>query len=265
MNVTLSLIAVCIFLWGWIGRFSSICVAFVLSALIMMAYLKKLGYLHFAFSLKQQKEIREVIIPLIPNSVQLNMISQAGLFFMGLYFGDDILGKYAMGFQISLCVKLLSDTINMSWSPFFFQQLSKGEKMNKTYITRSLLVLIAVLVLGTLAINLLAYPVLWIMTTPDYYSASEFIPWFTLGWLLYGIYGFVRPILIKYNQQRFIGMNSLLTMIVMIVANIVAAHYLGYKGISYAFCTVYLLLTVPLILRAQKVHPLPWLKAMKIW
>jgi O-antigen/teichoic acid export membrane protein len=115
------------------------------------------------------------------------------------------------------------------------------------------------------AINLLAYPVLWIMTTPDYYSASEFIPWFTLGWLLYGIYGFVRPILIKYNQQKFIGMNSLFTMVVMIVANIAAAHYLGYKGISYAFCIVYLLLTIPLILRAQKVHPLPWVKAMKIW
>lgn len=265
INVLFSLITVCLFLWGWQGRFVSICMAYAISAFVMLFYLRKKGFLDFAFSHEYQKEIRRVIMPLIPNSVQLNLISQAGLFFMQLYFGKDILGKYAMAFQISFCVKLLIDTINMSWSPYLFQQLAKGEKMNQRYVARCLLVLFAVLLLGTIVANLLALPILWIMTTADYYSAIEFIPYFTLGWFIYGVYCFLHPILIKFNQQKYIGLSSMISMLVMIALNIVFAKSFGYMGIPLAFCVVYLTLSIPLIYRAQLVCPLPWKKALKIW
>jgi O-antigen/teichoic acid export membrane protein len=265
LNVGFSLLTVCVFYWGWLGRFSSICTAYVVSSIIMLFYLKANGYLCFSYSGELQKEIREVMFPLIPNSVQLILISQAGLFFMQLYFDEDILGKYAMAFQISSCVKLLTVTLNMSWTPFLFQQLSKGDGINKVYLTRCLLVLIALLFLGLIVINVFAYPILWAMTTPDYYTSVEFIPWFTFGFLLLGINTFIKPILIKYNQQKFIGKNSFFAMLFMLLVNIVFAKLFGYKGIVYAFCLVYFILAIPQIIRAQKVYPLPWIKAIRIW
>lgn len=265
INVFLSLFTVCIFMLGWIGRYGSICVAFILSAIIMLFYLKNNGYLYFSYSRNLQKKIAKVVLPLIPNSVQLNLISQAGLFFMQLYFGKDILGRYAMAFQISFCVKLLIDTINMSWSPYLYKQLSKGKDIDKVYIARCLLVLILVLFLGTIFINVLALPILWLMTTPDYYSSIEFIPWFTFGWLIYGVYTFMQPILIKSNQQKLVGLSSLFSAIVMIFVNVIGARLIGYMGISYAFSIVYVSLAIPLIIRAQKISNLPWQKAICFW
>ena len=217
------------------------------------------------YSSDSQHTIRNVVLPLIPNSVQICIISQVGLFFMQFYFGKDLLGIYAIGFQIAFCVKLLVDTIAMSWSPFLFQQLALGEKMNRMYVARLLLVLFIVLGIGALVVFILAKPVLWVMTTPGYYSAEQFVPWFCLGLFFYGMYVFLHPVLIKFNQQKYIGVVSFLSMLIMIAVNILFADVFGYMGIVYAYCATYIFMSVLLLIKAQKVLPLPWIKALKFW
>lgn len=264
-NLTMSLLLICVFGLGWIGRAVGMLGAYFFSAIVMLVYLWRSGFLKWNYQKSMQEEIRKIIIPLIPNSVQMTIISQVGLFFMQLYFSKELLGLYALGFQIAFCVKLLVDTISMSWSPFLYQQISDHEKMNKLYVTRLLLVLYAALLLGVVVVCLLTKPVLVLMTTPDYYGAQQFVPWFALGMAVYGMYVFLNPILIKTNQQRFIGRISLLSMAFMIAANFLFAKWFGYMGIVYAYCAVYAFLGVLLVVRAQKVFPLPWLSAMKIW
>lgn len=262
-NLIISLILICLFAWGWIGRAVGIIGAFLLSAGVMLVYLRRQGYLIWRYDKTMQKEIRNVVLPLIPNSLQLTIISQVGLFFMQLYFAKDILGIYALGFQIAYCVKLLIVTIQMSWSPFMYQQLAKQENMDKIYVSRLLCILFFALIGGAVVVWLLTKPVLWLMTTPDYYGAYVFVPWFALGLIFYGMYIFLNPILIKYNQQKFIGITSFISMIVMLLANIFFAKWFGYMGIVYAYCITYIFMSVTLIIKAQKVFPLPWLRALK--
>lgn len=258
INIILSLILVCVLIYGWIGRFYAICVANIISAVIMLFFLKRKGFLSFSYSRDMQKEIRRVVMPLIPNSIQLNMISQAGLFIMQLLFGDELLGKYAMAFQLSFCIKLLIDTLNMSWSPFLFSQLSDSTKMDRPYVSRLLLLQIGVLALGVLFINVAALPILKVMTTPSYYAAKEYMPYFTMGWFFYGIYVFLQPILIKHNRQKLIAGVSCFSMVFMIAANLILAQLLGPMGVALAFGLVYFVLSFPLILKAHQCCPLLW-------
>ena len=188
VNILISLLMICVFAWGWTGRALGIIGAYFISAIGVLVYLRKRGFINMRYSSDSQHTIRNVVLPLIPNSVQICIISQVGLFFMQFYFGKDLLGIYAIGFQIAFCVKLLVDTIAMSWSPFLFQQLALGEKMNKMYVARLLWVLFIVLGIGVLVVFILAKPVLWVMTTPGYYSAEQFVPWFCLGMFFYGMY-----------------------------------------------------------------------------
>lgn len=246
LNVLFSLLSVCLFLWGWGGRFCSIGIAYLISAVIMCCYLKKRGYMNLSYSSSLQKEIKKVLHPLIPNSVQMILIAQAGLFFMKIYFGSGILGQYALALQISTCMKLLIDTLNMSWQPYLFEQLSLGESMDKSLVGRCLILLLSLLVVGGIFLNLISEPLMEIMATSEYFSATKYLPSLIIGWLFYGVFVFIQPILIKHEKQRVIGVVSLVSLLVMLLANTILPQLLGEMAISYSFAMVYFVLALPL-------------------
>lgn len=265
INVLVSLLLVCIMIMGWKGRVIGIEIAFCFSALLMLLYLRRRNFLKFSFERDKQSEIWRVILPLIPNSVQLVMISQVGIFFMQMYFDNNQLGLYALGFQISYCLKLLVDTLLMSWSPFFYQQLAHRESLNKLYVSRLIIVLALIISIAALIIVLMTKPVLFLVTTPDYYNAQQFVPWMTMGFVFYGLQCLVGPVLIKGEQQKYIAFTTFISMIVMLLSNVLFAHWFGYMGIAYAFFITYGIMSAMLIVRSQKVLPMPWIQAVKIF
>lgn len=249
-NVLLSLFLVCLFYWGWKGRALGYVLSFIISAFIMLFYLWEQRFLDLKFRLELFKENVRFATPLIPNSVQLVLISQVGLFFMQYHYSQDLVGLYSLGFQLAFCVKLLVDTLVMSWSPFLYEQLSLGNKMDNRAVKRIMFALVGILLLGVFVVVVMAKPVLIIMTTPDYYGANQFVIWFVIGMFFYGIYCFVQPVLIKYNKQKFIGQISFLSMIIMFVLNLLLPKFCGYLGVAYAYCITYVFLGGILTTRA---------------
>lgn len=265
MNIVISVLFVVVLLWGWQGRVWGIMLALFLSAVWAFLYMKKNGYVSFAVSRNLTKEILKLVLPLIPNSFQSVIITQVGIFFIQYYFTKNLLGVYAIGFQIAVMIKLLVETLNFSWSPFLYQQLSKPEKLQKVYMTRMFYSLSGLLLLGVVFINVFSGLILRIMTTPGFYGATEFIPWFTLGFLFQGMYILLMPILIRHEQQKFISLVSFVNMFLMIGLNIVLIKYFGYIGVAYAFSLTYLVMFLSFFWKSQKVMPLPWMKGLKIW
>ena len=265
INLVISLIFIVLLMWGWHGRVWGIIISYIISAAGSYLYLKKNGFISFDVSITLTKTILKVIAPLIPNSVQVVIISQVGIFFIQYYFTKELLGLYSIGFQIAVMIKLFSDTINMSWSPYLYEQISGRVVINKLYLTRLLLTIIGLLIMGVIFINLFAGVILRVMTTQSYYGAREFVPWFTFGFMFYGIYVLFFPILIKYENQKYISVVSFINMFVMIVLNVWFIKLFGHIGIAYAFCCTYFLMFLAFFWKAQKVMPLPWLKAIKIY
>ena len=265
VNLAISIFLIVFLMWGWHGRVLGIIISYLISATAAYFYLKRKGLVSFDISKKIIRTILKVALPLIPNSFQVGIISQVGIFFMQFYFTKELLGLYSIGFQIAIMVKLLTDTLNISWSPYLFEQISGVKEINKLYITRLLWALIGILLSGLVFINLTAGIMLKLMTTPDYYDARQFILWFTLGFFFYGIYSLLFPILVKNEKQKFISAVTFMNMIAMIVLNIWYIKLFGYMGIAYAFSSTYFIMFIALFWQAQKVFPLPWLRALKIW
>ena len=265
INLLISLILVVLLAWGWQGRVLGIILSFVASAGFSFWYLKKNGFVVFAISKKIIKKILSLVLPLIPNSFQATIISQVGIFFIQYYYTKDLLGIYSLGFQLAVLIKILGDTLSMSWSPFLFEQMSGNKEINKLYLTRMLYALIGIVVAGVVFINLSAGLVLKVMSTPAYYGAKEFIPWFTLGFLFQECYVFLFPILIKHEKQKQIGLITILNMFLVVILNIWFVNLFGYIGISYAFCLSHLIMLIAYLWQVQRVMPLPWIKALKIW
>ena len=265
MNLLISLLLVVVLLWGWRGRVLGIILALLLSGAWSFYYLQANGYVSFALSKDITRRILKVVLPLIPNSFQSVMISQMGIFFVQYFYTKKLLGIYSVGFQIALAVKLLIDTLGLSWSPFLYQQLAKAKDINRLYLTRMLYALLGIVLLGVILINIFSGIILKVMTGPEFHGAREFIPWLTIGLFFQGIYVFLMPILIKHEKQNYISAVSFLNMFILIALNFGLIRLFGYMGVAYAYCTTYFLMFLALAWQSHKVLPLPWLKALKIW
>jgi O-antigen/teichoic acid export membrane protein len=265
INLFISLILVVVLFWGWHGRALGILFSYFISALISFCYLKKNGFVSFAISRKQIINILKVVIPLIPNSFQSVIIAQVGIFFIQYYFTKELLGLYAIGFQLAIIIQLLVSTLSMSWSPYLYEQISNENKINKLYLARLFYTLFGVLIAGVLFINICSGLILRIMTTPEFIGSNEFIPWFTLGFFFQGLYELLYPILIKNDKQKYISMVSFVNMFIIIILNVLFLKLFGYIGVAYAFCLTNFVMFIAFFWKAQKVMPLPWLRALKIY
>jgi O-antigen/teichoic acid export membrane protein len=265
IDIAVSLVLVVLFLWGWQGRVGGIIISYSISALLMVYYLRSNEYISFAISKKQVKSVLSTVVPLLPHSIQSVVIFQVGLLFIQFYYSKELLGVYAVALQVAFAVKLLNIALALSWYPYLYEQLANKIAINKMYLTRMLLVLVAVMSMGVLFIIILSGIILRIMTSKQYSGAKEFIPWFAIGYFFHGLYVFLTPILIKFEKQKYISVVSFVNMIIMIFLNVLFVNAFGYIGVAYAFSIIYFLMFLAFAGKAQQVFPLPWLRALKVW
>jgi O-antigen/teichoic acid export membrane protein len=262
INVIFSILLVVVMRYGWQGRLWGILLSYLISAVWAIQYLKNKECFNFKYSRPLSKHILDILLPLVPNSFQTVVISQVGVFFMQYYFTKDILGLYAVGYQISFAIRLLFNTLVLSWSPFLYEQLSGKIEINKPRIARMFMLLSGVLVLGGIFVIVFAGIILKIFTTKNYAGATEFIPWFTVGNVFQGLYIFMLPILIKNGKQNYLSVISFINMILMIIFNLVFIKGFGYIGITYAYSLTYLCMLIPIAYKTNQLLPLPWKKSL---
>lgn len=264
IDITASLLLVVLLLWGWQGRVGGIIVSYSISALVMLHYLKANHYLSLAGGNRPVQGIMRAIAPLMPHSFQSVVIYQAGLLFIQIFFSKELLGIYAVALQIAFAVKLLNNALALAWSPYLYEQLARKHAINKLYLSRLLLALAAIMSMGVLFIILFSKIILKIMASKPYFAAREFIPWLALGFLFQGLCSFLMPVLIKLEKQNYLSMVSFMNMLLMIALNVLFIKVFGYIGTAYAFFVVYLLMFLAFAWKAQRVFPLPWLRALKV-
>jgi len=261
-NISISLLLVVILIWGWEGRVWGIILSFFISALFALKYLKSNGYLTLKFSKNTFKKILQLVLPLIPNSLQAVITAQIGVFFIQFYYSKELLGIYSVGFQIAFSIKLLFNTLSMSWSPYLYEKLSKSTQINKIQLVRYFYVIGFILFCGVLFVNLFSDLILRIIATKSYMGANEFIPYFTLGFLFNGLYIFLQPILVKNEKQKYLSLISFINMTSLIFLNIIFVKFFGYIGIAYAFAFSAFAMFLAFFIKTQNVYPLPWFKAL---
>ncbi len=265
INLGISLALVMLLLWGWEGRAVGILVSYFLSAMVVLYYLHRNQFLSFHITKSRMQQVWRVVFPLIPNSVQSVIISQVGIFFIEVYYSKTVLGVYGIGYQIAFVVRLLVLTLALSWSPYLYEQISAVGQVKRVQLARYFLGLWALLLAGLIFVNAVSGFILRLMTTPEYYGAQEFIFPLTVGFLFYGMYVFLMPILIRNEQQKYVRSVSFINAALMIALNFGLIEIYGYMGVAYAFAITYFVMFAMLFVRAQKVMPLPWSRAVVFW
>jgi len=268
INSLISITLVVVIMIGWEGRVIGISFSYILSAIFAIVYLSKNQLISFNGDSSQKKDILKFIITLIPNSLQSVLVSRIGIFFMQIYFTKEILGIYSVGYNISYSLMMLVVTLNLSWSPFFYQQLSKKKEMNGVYVVRMFYAHMIIVLMGLIGLNLLSSVIVHFLTTEAYYASSLFIPWISLGFLFNAVVVFLTPLFINKNMQKYLSYFSTSNLLMMLILNYLLSGIYGYMGVAYAFMLSYflmfLMMFVLLVVKKDDLN-MPWIKAVKFF
>lgn len=259
INVLISLILVVLFAKGWQGRVWGMSLSLFLALLLSFAYLNRKDYIRFTFDFNIFSEQLGALKKLVPYALQMIILTQVGIFFMEYHFSKNTLGIYFAAFQISVAIKLLSTALSLSWGPFVYKALNE-KTINKEKITLYYWVLLIIMTAGLVCIISLSSFIVQLLVTPDYYSATEYIPLLSCGFFLSGVSIFLTPILIHFDDEKWLSRLSIVATVLAVVLNMFLPTIYGSIGIAYAFCLMYLFLCIGTFWRVQyKLLPLPWL------
>lgn len=262
LNFLFSLLFVVALLVGWKGRVLGIIIANAFSAGMAVCYLARSKLLSLAPGWRMTSDITRFTATLMLDSSYSVVVYQLGFLLMQYYYGKELLGIYSVGFNIASAVLILATTLNLSLAPLLFEQLASPAGPDRRGIVRMLYANALVVVVGAVLVSLFTGVVLRLLTTPAYYAAMQFTPWLAGGLAFAGLTLFVKPILVRFEQQGYIGLMAIINLALLLVFNYAFTRWFGHMGIAYAFGLSSLLLLAALLVRAHTVLPLPWLCAL---
>lgn len=128
-------------------------------------------------------------LPLIVHTLAKNILDTSDRLMIANMCGNSAAGIYGTVYSISMIALILWSAINNAVVPVVFEKLKEKEYKYVENLTIKILILFS---MGSVLVTLIAPEILFILTTPEYYSAVHMIPAIATGiyfTAVYGIYG----------------------------------------------------------------------------
>jgi len=261
LNVGVTLLLVVCYKLGWQGCAGGIFVTSVVFGVISLIYIYQTDFLTLNFDMLTIRQIVIVSFPLLFHALGIVIINLSDRFFIDLMVGKEAVGLYAVGYQFGMIVLFVTDSFNKVWSPWIFTQLSQAHLDKRQKIVKYTYFYNIGILSGAVLFSMFAYFLLIYMTTPAYYNAQEFIIWVALGYAFRGMYTMVFPYLVYVGKTSFLGVITLTSAGVNMIANYVLIEINGTVGAAQATLLSFIVLFLGVWWYANRIYPMPWFRS----
>jgi O-antigen/teichoic acid export membrane protein len=182
-TVGLTILFVISFRWGLTGVFSARLVAAIATAGIAVFLIR--GWIApRSFSWAHLKPMLAFGLPFVPASMALWMKVSASRLILNMFCGKPEVGLYAIATSLSSPVGIFTNAFQLAWAPFAYSILHE-ERSGHVY-AKVLDVYAFVAALLCTTVSLFSIPLLSLLTTKNYHSASSCVPFLTYAFVLDG-------------------------------------------------------------------------------
>jgi len=161
---------------------------FILGGLFSLFTLRSLGYLRFSVDRVYIRSALGFSLPLIPYQLAGWGMAMLDRFVITSFCGVAIAGYYALAFQVSQVLNILSGGFTQAFTPWLYALLAK----RNSAATRKIVIVIAGYCVGMVVACLSGYwvfsVVVDVLAKESYRNALVFIPWLFLAMLFNGLY-----------------------------------------------------------------------------
>jgi len=177
-------------------------------------------------------------LPLVPHGLASWALVAIDRFLLETRIPLAELGLYNLGYQIGLAMAVLVTSINLAWSPYYYNLMKTHphpEKRVRQVAEIYMAALGGVCMLGIL----FSREILLVIAPPQYQLASRYVPLILLSYLLNGYYYFVSMPLFYYKKTHLIPLLTMAAALINIALNLWWIPRSGAFGSAWATLVAY--------------------------
>jgi len=264
LNLTASLVLVLVIGLGWHGRLLGQFVALALFALLALALFWRSGRIVRPWDYRNSlRQILRFGVPIIPHVIGAVMIAGIDRVIVASVISVAAAGIYLVGLQVASALGLLVDAFNKVYSPWLMAHLAKGGERDAERIVRGTYVYFVVVVALALLLGWAAPFIVSILAGKAFQGASSVIIYLALGSAFVGGYYMVTNYIFFAGRTEFLALVTISCGFAGVAITYELVRLNGIMGAAQAYAITQGLMFVATWALAQKVHPMPWLRALR--
>jgi O-antigen/teichoic acid export membrane protein len=255
LEVGTSLLLVIIAGLAWQGRLASSLISLVIACLALMFFIYKWRLFTGHFNKKLMLSILLAGLPFVPERLAIFVLGYSDRFFIDHFKGTAEVGYYGAGAQVAMIVNLAILSLNNTFYPSLFRNLSAESIAFKT-VRKLSLIFIGVSFLLTLMV-IASIPILFTyFIGPAFRPGQQFALYLTIGFFFWSIYNVFIAFLLNLKKNKLIMYISIGGMMVSLIANFINIRNYGAIGATYTSMIVYGLMAAVTVLFVHKHYDL---------
>lgn len=171
-------------------------------------------------------------------------------------------GIYMVALQIGQILGFLTDAFNKAYAPWLMRELSLGDTIDRKMIVRGTYKYFAVVIVLALIIGLSAPLVIGVMAGQAYQDAASVVIYIALGFSFSGCYLMVTNYIFFESKTSILAYVTFTAGVIHITLTYALVSVNGISGAGQAFMISQFLTFVGTWLLSQRVHPMPWRRAI---
>ena len=204
--------------------------------------------------------------PLVPAAIAMFTIHFSDRIFIQKYCSLSELGVYSLGYKFGMIVSLMiSQPIFKVWNTQRFE-IAKQIDAKKIFALYFTYYTSIVAVFG-LAISVFIKEIIWLLATESYQGASLVVPLIVLGYVFFGMSGFLNLAFVIKNRTGKIAYINGAVAILNLIFNYVLIKNFGVPGAAVSTVLTYGTLMICNLTFSQKIYsvPLEYVRLLKLF
>ena len=263
LNITLSLAAVLLLGLSWAGRMYGIFLSYIVFSIVAWLLLGRFGYLTRGLRRDHFLDAARFSLPLVPHSLAGAVMALADRFLLSAMAGVEAVGAYAVGFQVGSAMLIAGTSVNQAWAPRLFEKLGTMDSAERARLVRQSYLVAGLLAVG-FALLLALMPLIFSHFVSEGFSDSQrYAGWIALAGLFNGFYVLVGNYIFYEKKTYLLSGLTTGSALLNVGLNYLWIQKWGALGAAYASAASSFVFFVLSWLLAQRVHPMPWLDALR--
>ncbi|RKQ58707.1 O-antigen/teichoic acid export membrane protein [Vogesella indigofera] len=258
MDGLVSILLVVVMLYSWQGRLFGIALAWTVTALIALYWLRREHWLTRNLNMAYAKDALRYGIPLLPHAIGGLLLATADRFMVTNFLDVASTGIYLVAIQIGLILGIAADAFNKAFAPWLMEALHNADLAKKRKIVRNTYLYFIVIVFLALAGSVCAPQLLGIMVGPKYQSASPIIGYIMLGNAFTGMYYMVTNYIFFARRTELLSVLTISVGVITTLFNWQLIQINGITGAAQAFMIGLALLFFGAWGLSQICYRMPW-------
>lgn len=259
LNLAISFITIIGFGMGLRGRIYGLTYSKLVFAVIALFIIKR----EVGITPKPNKgHAKDIVfnfgLPMIPTLLKGTILTYTDRIFITNMVSISDTGIYSVGNQFSLPILLLEQAFNLAFVPWLYRKLEEGKGGDKYKIVKmTYLYDVAVLALAVVW-SAISGPIIQVISGEDYYGASQYVFWLSLGYALTGMHMMVVNYIYYYKRVRLYSIVTIAVILSNCVLNYIFINLFGTVGAAIATMIANLLSLVFTWILVMRICDMPW-------